>query len=45
MTESEAKTKWCPMVQYGPAGSMLNRDACFDHKGTHCIGSEWMGRR
>lgn len=41
MTEDEAKTKWCPMVRY-QGGQPLNRDACYDLKGTHCIGSDCM---
>lgn len=41
MTETEAKTKWCPMVLYDQ-GRPLNRDACYHGAGTHCIGSECM---
>ena len=43
MTESEAKTKWCPMVVFMLGGGMVrNRDACYDNDGTHCIGSACM---
>lgn len=41
MTESEAKTKWCPMVRYQDLRA-INRDACYDNSGTHCIGSACM---
>lgn len=41
MTEDEAKTKWCPMVKYD-LGRAVNRDACYDNAGTHCIGSACM---
>lgn len=41
MTEEEAKTKWCPMVKYD-LGRAVNRDACYDNAGTHCIGAACM---
>lgn len=41
MTEEEAKTKWCPMVKYD-LGRSVNRDACYDNAGTHCVGSACM---
>jgi hypothetical protein len=40
MTESEAKQKWCPMVKYELGGRAVNRDACYDNAGTHCIASD-----
>jgi hypothetical protein len=42
MTEAEAKLKWCPMVKYELGGRAVNRDACYDNAGTHCIGSACM---
>ena len=41
MTEEDAKLKWCPMVKYD-LGRAVNRDACYDNAGTHCIGSACM---
>jgi hypothetical protein len=41
MTEEQARTKWCPMVRFQHQLG-TNRDACFDHAGTHCIGSDCM---
>jgi hypothetical protein len=42
MTEDDAKKKWCPMVRYQLGGIPLNRDACYDRQGTHCIASDCM---
>lgn len=46
MTEDEAKTKWCPMVQHvenAAIGASLNRPA--SSASANCIGSECMAWR
>jgi hypothetical protein len=42
MTESEAKTKWCPMVRLSTEnGSNITFNASENHR-AHCIGSACM---